>query len=284
MDNRADAFHQLVLAHIGLIRRIGASKLRTRRDLDDYVQSVLVAVYTSRGRVRYTDHLERWIAGVARNVAREWNRKREPIFTAELPEIPFPAPPADEVLSDRERWENVVAALAKLSPQEQELLRAYYLEERTSQELGSRLGVSQGAVYVRLTRARRSLRRKLGFVFGLATWVFARPKARAFGEIPLGNGRMSTAFSLMTSTLIVGWLGVSAGHVEQVAEDVATISAGGALPIRVVQLARAEGTPRPKVTPIVSHAARKEEQGMSKVLDIGLHEFMETGATLEATR
>ena len=176
MDDRADAFHQLVLAHIGLIRRIGATRLRARRDLDDYVQSVLIAVYTSRGRVQYMDHLERWIAGVARNVAREWNRKRDLTLVGEAPEVPLATPPVDEVLSDRERWARVVDALATLTPHEQELLRSYYLEERSSKEIEQRLGISRGAVHVRLTRACQSLRRRLGVVSGLMAWFAARPR------------------------------------------------------------------------------------------------------------
>ena len=135
MNDRTDPFHHLVLAHVGLIRHIGTSTLHRQRELDDYVQSVIVAVYTSRDRVRYMGRLERWIAGVARNVAHNWNRKREPAFTSDLPDLPLPVPPLDEVLSEQERWTQLLDALAKLSPQERELVRSYYLNERTSEEL-----------------------------------------------------------------------------------------------------------------------------------------------------
>ncbi|MBT3269278.1 sigma-70 family RNA polymerase sigma factor [Candidatus Poribacteria bacterium] len=269
MDDRADAFHQLVLAHVGLIRRIGASRLRRRRNLDDYVQSVLVAVYASRGRVQYMDHLDRWIAGVARNVARKWNRKREPAFTADLPEIPLPVPPIDEVLSDRERWKRVVDALAALSPRERELLRSYYLEERSAKELEKRLGISQGAIYVRLTRARQALRRRLGVVSGLLAWFYARPKARAFGQVPVGGDRMSAAFSLMTSALIVGWLGASEHHIEQTAANLATIPAHDGTRVRVVPVRQVVAESRANAAPIAS-ASVSEGQSVSKVLDIEL--------------
>ena len=268
MNDRTDPFHHLVLAHIGLIRHIGASTLRRRRELDDYVQSVIVAVYTSRDRVRYMGRLERWIAGVARNVAHNWNRKREPAFTSDLPDLPLPVPPLDEVLSEQERWTQLLEALAKLSPQERELVRSYYLDERTSEELGRRLGISQAAVYKRLERARQSLRRRLGVVSGLIAWFFARPEARAFGQVPRGSDRMSTALALMTSTLTIGLLGFSAHHVEQAAVDVAMVSPRGDTVTRITQVDRLAAESRPREVPIASAFGREDDESMSKVLGI----------------
>jgi RNA polymerase sigma-70 factor (ECF subfamily) len=268
MNDRTDPFHHLVLAHVGLIRHIGTSTLRRQRELDDYVQSVIVAVYTSRDRVRYMAHLERWIAGVARNVARNWNRKREPAFTSDLPDLPLPAPPMDEVLSEQERWTQLLDALAKLSPQERELVRSYYLNERTSEELARRFGISQVAIYKRLERARQSLRRQLGVVSGLIAWFFARPEARAFGQVPRGSDRMSTALALMTSTLTVGLLGFSAHHVEQAVADLAMVSPHGDTFVRITQLDRFAAEFRPKVSLIAGATVREDDESMSKVSDI----------------
>ena len=263
-----DTFHQQVLSHVGLIRHVGRRSLYREHDLDDFTQTVLVAAYAGRDQLRRANRIGPWIAGIARNVARDWNRRRAPVFTADPPDVPSPAPRADEALEDIERWERVVDALSTLSVSEQELLRSHYLEGRGPEELQEELGLSHGAVRVRLTRARQSLRRRLGVVSGLMAWFAARPKARAFGEVPVGSGRMSTAFSLMTSTLIVGWLGLGAHQIEQATVNLAMLPVQDGAPMRIVPVHQLVADSPPPAPPSASVSVG-EGQNMSKILDVG---------------
>lgn len=79
---------------------------------------------------------------------------------------------------------------------------------------------------------------------------------------------MSTPFSLMTSTLIVGWLGLGAHVLERSTVDLAMSSAHSDTPPRVVQLHKAVAPSRPKVTPIPKAPVGEGEQRMSDLLDI----------------
>jgi RNA polymerase sigma factor (sigma-70 family) len=157
-----DVFHQQVLSHIGLIRHIGKSALHGQHDLDDFTHTVIVAALASRERLRPASHIKAWIAGIAHNTARHWNRKREPAFAADLPEGTFPVPPVDELIEENERRQRVIEALSTLGPDERDLLRSYYLDGLSHDELEQRHLVSHAALRMRLTRARRSLRRHVG--------------------------------------------------------------------------------------------------------------------------
>lgn len=57
--------------------------------------------------------------------------------------------------------EEVVAAMKKLRPDDQEILRLRVWEELASADIGEVLGLSAAAVDTRLSRIRKSLRRSL---------------------------------------------------------------------------------------------------------------------------
>ena len=249
-DGLGDDFDQQVLAHVGLIRHIGSRSERTRRDLDDFTHTVLVAVWAGKKHVTYTDHLERWIARIAHNIVIDWNRKRQPTLSGDPFEVAAPVPPIDETLAVRDRWESVVAALSALDEDEQHLIRSRYLEDRSYEELQEQLGISQGAIRMRMTRAMGLLRRRLAIASVALAWLTARPQARAFGEVPRGTNRMTSAVSVVTSTLMIGWLGISAHEIEESAVDLAMLSARGDTFVPIAQLSGSMDAFRARVRPL----------------------------------
>lgn len=72
------------------------------------------------------------------------------------------SPPADEDASlDTDEFADLSRALGRLSPEGRELLGLRYGVGLTSVEIATHLGLSPGAVRVRLTRVLRQLRREL---------------------------------------------------------------------------------------------------------------------------
>jgi RNA polymerase sigma factor (sigma-70 family) len=61
-----------------------------------------------------------------------------------------------------ERKREVLVALSRLEPSDQELLRMSFGEELSSEEIGRKLGINAGAVRVRRHRALRRLSEVLG--------------------------------------------------------------------------------------------------------------------------
>jgi RNA polymerase sigma factor (sigma-70 family) len=242
-DTTNDAFDQAVLSHIGLIRHIGASRLR-RREIEDFTQSVLLKIYANRDQLRMHG-LKSWIGTVARNTATAWNRKREPIFTDALPDIPFPVPPVDEMLEGQERWQSLVECLRSLSREDEALLRAFYIEERSYEELQGQLSLPYRALSVRLSRARKRLREHASGLLACLGFATSRPGERAFGETTLGGNRMAMTTSAALSAFLVAFAGIGLYHAEQATITGASSGSQGGLSIPV-HLATGKSTPSVK--------------------------------------
>ncbi|MBT0769056.1 sigma-70 family RNA polymerase sigma factor [Kineosporia sp. J2-2] len=98
-----------------------------------------------------------WAYGVARNCLAnaERSRRRQDRLVARLVTLDPPGPPAGDASVD------LTTALARLRPQDAELLRLWAWEELAAAEIGQVLGISANAATIRLHRARERLRAEL---------------------------------------------------------------------------------------------------------------------------
>lgn len=105
-----------------------------------------------------------WLYGVARNVVsnhQRGDRRRRRLGARLMGAATFAAEQAEAIVVRRTEERLVLQALGMLRPSDQELLRLRAWEELSSAEIGASLGISPSAVDMRLTRAKRRLRRAL---------------------------------------------------------------------------------------------------------------------------
>jgi RNA polymerase sigma-70 factor (ECF subfamily) len=105
-----------------------------------------------------------WLYGVARRIVLNHQRsgRRRMRLSAVLASQPPPQSPDTETQVVRRAEERILlAALASLRPDDQEIIRLRAWEELSSVEIGIVLGISPPAVDMRLTRAKRRLGRAL---------------------------------------------------------------------------------------------------------------------------
>ncbi len=151
---------QLDEATIGRLVRVCAA-LAGPIAAEDLAQDTLVAALRSSVAPARPEALDRWLAGVARNVARRHWRAQQP----KLPAGPiYLQPPSavdgpDDVVERREQL--VQRALARLPEASRSLLTARLLTGQSTGRLAVQLGLSPAAVSMRLTRAGTLLRRVL---------------------------------------------------------------------------------------------------------------------------
>lgn len=165
-----------------MIRRVGVRFGVASSDLDDFVQETLYRAYARRQQIREADRVQAWLFAIARNAARDWAKKR----------VPAPVEDAVGLLErdhriargdDGESSELLGAAMDRLSESDRTLLYDYYVKGVEYPELQQRLGITYGAVGVRLHTARERLRREMrrqepltvspGERFGFASCVYA---------------------------------------------------------------------------------------------------------------
>jgi RNA polymerase sigma-70 factor (ECF subfamily) len=158
----SSAFERAVLREIDTIRAIGRERLRGRDEVDDFAQEVVMRAYAYRDQARDIDRLGAWVRAIARNTSRNWNARRRPSLCAALPDLSDPGASPSHLVEDEERWARLLDALNALDETDRAMLIAHVVEEAPYATLMERHGMSRSAVGVRLHRARKRLRRRIG--------------------------------------------------------------------------------------------------------------------------
>jgi RNA polymerase sigma-70 factor (ECF subfamily) len=138
---------------------------------EDLAQETLLEAWRARDRLYDTDGLAPWLRAIARNVCLRWRRSRgrESLFLAhgdviaEALEIWGAEDGASvaEVVERPEMGATLEKALATLPAVTRAALVGSYVNETPQVELAARLGLSEGALRVRLHRGKLALRQAL---------------------------------------------------------------------------------------------------------------------------
>ena len=169
------AFAELVSLHQGLVYNLALRLLGEPEEARDLAQDVFLKVYRMLGSFRGQSALRTWIYRIvvneSRNRQRWWRRRRRERS------LPLEAlPPGDsaqlvaeetgetspyEAVRRRERSARVQAALQGLSFEHRAVLLLREVEEMSCDEIAAALGLPEGTVKSRLSRAREALRQAL---------------------------------------------------------------------------------------------------------------------------
>ena len=157
-------FQALYDAHHGAV--VGYARRRTvgHVDAQDVVADTFTIAWRRLAEVPDGDAALPWLYGVARRVLanqRRGNRRRADL-SARLRGQGSLAPDVEgEVVAGDER-RTVLAALERLRPADQEILRLAVWEELPHRDIAGVVGCSESSVAVRLHRARSRLGRDIG--------------------------------------------------------------------------------------------------------------------------
>jgi RNA polymerase sigma-70 factor (ECF subfamily) len=167
-----EAFARLVRLHEGMVVNLAARLLGEVEEARDVAQDVFLRVYERLGSFQGRSSLKTWIYRIAvnqcHNRRRFWKRRRrdretpldEGVLAPVVPGERRGPSPYDETLR-RERARQVQAALLELRFEHRSVLVLREVEGLTCQEVAAALGVPEGTVKSRLSRAREAMRRKL---------------------------------------------------------------------------------------------------------------------------
>lgn len=147
-----DAFTALVGRHRGAVFGLALALLGEREEADEAAQEAFVRAYERLHRYDPRRGFGPWVRGIAAKVCLEFTRRRSRADTA--PPAMAPARPDDRAARARE-------ALASLPWKLRVTLTLFYLEDASVKDVAETLGISPGAVRVRLHRGRQMLREKL---------------------------------------------------------------------------------------------------------------------------
>lgn len=123
-------------------------------DAKDISQETFMRGFLGLSALRNPDRFGPWIATIAVNLCRDELRRRPP-------ETREPSETADARRPDAERLVDLRRMLHRLPEEHLVPLLMYYYDGRSAESVAETLGISRDAVYMRLSRARRELRRMM---------------------------------------------------------------------------------------------------------------------------
>jgi RNA polymerase sigma-70 factor (ECF subfamily) len=166
------AFARLVKLHEGMVFNVAARLLGDPEEARDLAQEVFLQVFRMLGRFEGRSSLKTWIYRIAvnqcHNRRRFWHRRRrdreqafEEGLSAREAVSAATEPGPYEDARRRERARRVQRALLQLSFEHRSVLVLREVEGLTCEEVADALGVPEGTVKSRLSRAREAMRVRL---------------------------------------------------------------------------------------------------------------------------
>ena len=142
---------RLVEAHGQAVYRLAYARTGSREDAEDITQETFLRLVRAAPEFRDETHCRAWLLHVAMNCTRSlfrrpWRRRDLPLEEA-----------ANAAAPEGERGEVLEAVLA-LPEQYRAPMHLFYYEDLTVEQIAKILGLREGAVRTRLSRARGMLR------------------------------------------------------------------------------------------------------------------------------
>jgi|SRR5271166_5883734 len=158
-DAASGQFRRFYLGHVDVICRYVANRRRGAADLSDIVAEVFAVAWRRRADLPDGQGPQQaWLLGVARRVVADHvrsDRRRRRLLAKLEAEPPM-------LSGDAELDERLETAMARLRPQDEELLRLLAWDELPRTDTAAALGCSVNALNIRVHRALRRLARELG--------------------------------------------------------------------------------------------------------------------------
>lgn len=162
LSDRA-TFERVVRAHGERLRQFCFRRLGSWEAAEDAVAATFLQAWRHRKRVQLTQRTApRWLLTVALNESRGSYRRDRRSAAAEARQ-PSSVEPVDhatsieERLDDERRMQAILVEVAKLRPEEQDVLALVVFAEQSYEDAAEILGVPIGTVRSRLARARQRL-------------------------------------------------------------------------------------------------------------------------------
>ncbi|XOK61239.1 RNA polymerase sigma factor [Paenibacillus elgii] len=161
----ADAFRELVDKYGNCLFQAVYGVLRSTKDAEDVTQEALLKIYASLPQYRYQG-FKTWLTRIAVNKAidfkRSQDRKKEELtddWEGRTPPEPTQSSPVETQVIRRERSTYVRERLDRLPENYRDVVVAFYIEEKSYQQIAEEQHVAIKTVESKLYRAKQYMRK-----------------------------------------------------------------------------------------------------------------------------
>ena len=168
-----NTFETLVAAEQATLLRFCTHLTGSSQAAEDLIQETLLTAWRRRETITDFAGLSHWLKAIARNICRNWQRSQQrqnqhlllsESYNRDGEQTDFDIPDELDLDIELERSELMTLldrAMGLLPPETRGLLIQHYIEELPQPELAAQVGLSTGAVAVRLHRGKLALRQVL---------------------------------------------------------------------------------------------------------------------------
>ena len=159
MAGDADAYRQFLMSVTPHVRAIARSRCRRlgapEGEAEDVVQEVLLAIHLKRGTWDQARPIGPWIAAITRNKVVDALRRRGRHVSVPIEDVMDSLSAEDQTPALMQH--DMEALLARLKPQQREIVQSISVNGNSIRETAERLRMTEGAVRVALHRALKAL-------------------------------------------------------------------------------------------------------------------------------
>lgn len=168
----ASAFEELVVRYQEQVYRLCLRMSGNAEDAADLTQEAFVKVWKNLDTFQFDAAFSTWLYRLASNCCLDFlrSKKRRPTVSLTMEtdeedeqtvELPDDRPTPEEAAISKEERENLQLAMQSIEPEQRQILTLRVVNDLSYTDIAQVLGIREGTVKSRLSRARESLRKKL---------------------------------------------------------------------------------------------------------------------------
>ncbi|MEI7528567.1 MAG: sigma-70 family RNA polymerase sigma factor [Elusimicrobiota bacterium] len=160
-------FGELVLRHQDFIFNVVKNYVRFEEEARDITQDVFLKAYENIEKFRGDSKFSSWLYRIAYNLSINWSERvkgRETQLDDGFAEtIPEEASAADEEFDRQLVLSRIKEIIEEIPVKYKVVIKLYYFEEKSYQEIADSLGIPINTVKIQLLRAKELVRKKIDF-------------------------------------------------------------------------------------------------------------------------
>ena len=143
---------QIVRTYANMVYRIACRYVRNSIDADDVFSEVFLAYFKKERTFESEEHRKAWLIRVTINCAKDFLEQNTQQLQLNEEIV------ADHSQADRDTYMDLYAAIERLRPEYQEVIKMYYLDSLSVREIAQILDKNENTVKTQLARAIESLK------------------------------------------------------------------------------------------------------------------------------
>ena len=160
-NGNKDAFCTLMKAHEAKIYALSFKYMQNTHDASDAAQDAIIKVFLNLGKFRFGSSFSTWVYRIVVNTCIDLLRKKKNDIPLDSFESRAQDAQPDEAVISAEFMAGLKEAVAALPIDFKNVLILKDLEHKKYEEIARILGISEGTVKSRLSRAREKLRKQM---------------------------------------------------------------------------------------------------------------------------